>query len=707
MSKAYISTSFSILLSAGLFAQSLDFNHIKIDQFGYPTKANKIAVISHAISGFNSPDTYNPSPTFELRRKDDNLTLFTGTLEAWNGGQTHAQSGDKVWWFDFSSFIGNGDYYVFDPVNNIRSAYFRISDAVYDQVLNQSLRMFYYQRCGMSKEEKFGGKWHDVACHIGSGQDKNCTPVSDKYNLSAAKDLSGGWHDAGDYNKYTNFTLSPLHALLSAYEQNPTVFSDSTNIPESKNGVPDILDEIKWELDWLMKMQLDNGSVLMKVAVPDHEAGSPPSEDKTPRYYAPAAASATRTVCSIFAHAYLVYKNQMDLSMASFADSCLNRALKAWNWLELNPAISTYDNSGFGSVNPEMSEYDQKAVQTTAAVYLFAATGLAKFNDYFIHHCQDFHSLQWTYWYPFETVYQDAMLYYTKIPGKDNTTASNIKNNCIQSVSSNNESMPAYLNHIDAYLAYLKDDDYVWGSNMVKCEKATIYLNMLFYGLDTAGNTPNDKEAALGYVHYLHGVNAMGLVLLTNMSSFGAENSANEIYHGWFWDGTAYDNASSSLYGPAPGFMPGGVNKNFQPDASYSGPVLSPPMNQPVQKSYKDWNTSWPEDSWEITEPAIYYQAAYVKLLSKFVSSANVLGIQNLTSGISVKLYPNPANDHIFITSSDVNEVKIMDVSGRLMKEKKDKGISSVDVSDLMAGFYVIHLFRNRYNFSSGILIKR
>jgi len=60
----------------------------------------------------------------------------------------------------------------------------------------------------------------------------------------------------------------------------------------------------------------------------------------------------------------------------------------------------------------------------------------------------------------------------------------------------------------------------------------------------------------------------------------------------------------------------GGANKYFAPDGQYKGPALSPPMNQPVQKAYKDWNTSWPENSWQITEPAIYYQAAYLKLLA-------------------------------------------------------------------------------------------
>jgi len=72
------------------------------------------------------------------------------------------------------------------------------------------------------------------------------------------------------------------------------------------------------------------------------------------------------------------------------------------------------------------------------------------------------------------------------------------------------------------------------------------------------------------------------------------------------------------LYGPPPGIVPGGANPNYAPDASYGG-TISPPQNNPAQKSYKDWNTSYPQNSWELTENGIYTQASYIRMLSKFV----------------------------------------------------------------------------------------
>ena len=134
---------------------------------------------------------------------------------------------------------------------------------------------------------------------------------------------------------------------------------------------------------------------------------------------------------------------------------------------------------------------------------------------------------------------------------------------------------------------------------------------MLHYDLN-ADADESYREKALSVVHYLHGVNPLNMVYLTNMYEYGAEYSANEIWHDWFHDGSVWDDALTSERGPAPGYVPGG------PNAAYSGQA-APPVGEPAQKAYRDWNTG-SGLPWEITEPAIYYQAAYVKLLSNFVA---------------------------------------------------------------------------------------
>jgi hypothetical protein len=129
------------------------------------------------------------------------------------------------------------------------------------------------------------------------------------------------------------------------------------------------------------------------------------------------------------------------------------------------------------------------------------------------------------------------------------------------------------------------------------------------------------RDIASGYLHYIHGVNPLSLVFLTNMSGLDAENSVTTMYHSWFHDGHPdWDEVGNSTYGPPPGFLTGGCNPGYSPDNAYTGPAITPPENQPMMKSYLDWNTSWPENSWEITEPSITYQSAYIRLLAQYAT---------------------------------------------------------------------------------------
>ena len=607
---------------------------IKIDQFGFRLNAEKVAIISNPISGFNAGDSFTSGATYEIRKWGDDMTVFSGSPTQWNGGAEHTQSGDQVWWFDFSSLTTGGEYYVYDVANDVGSYKFSIDDEVYNEVLRQAMRTFYYQRCGTSKTATHGGDWNDGLCHHGAGQDLASRSILAPNDASTELDLSGGWHDAGDYNKYVSFTYTPMHALLFAYAHNPDVFGDDYNIPESGNGIPDIVDELVYELDWLKKMQLGDGSVLTKLAVTDFQSSSPPSSDANPRYYGPAQASSTAVTASIFAHAYLVLKDFPALT--SYADDLLVRAEDAWDWIEANPAYSAYDNAGFANATTQRSTDVQKEDRVGAAMLLFAATGTAAYKTFAEVNYTDIRPIQWTYWYPFQATIQDIALFYADLAGASSSVATTIQNSFSTSTNSNNGNMlSAFLGETDAYKAHLGDNDYTWGTNQIKANTAIMFNNMNYYNL-SAGNALHYQNAAEGYVHYLHGANPQGKVMMSAMNDYGADNSCNEIYHIWFGDGTDYDNAESSLFGPPPGYIPGGANPNYAPDNAYTGPSIIPPTNQPIQKAYKDWNTSYPENSWSVTETAIYYQAAYVQLLSAFASSAAVLPLE--LDNLSAKL---------------------------------------------------------------------
>ena len=619
-------------------------NHIKVDQFGYPCNAQKIAVISNPKTGYNSASTFNPGTAannYQVRVWTTDAVVFTGTLVAWNAGATDAQSGDQVWWFDFSTLTTAGNYYVYDVANAAASYQFVISNIVYNNVLAAAVRMFYYQRCGIAKTTANAGTgWTDAICHNhASNQDLNCMLYSSPTNTATAQNLSGGWHDAGDYNKYVNFAWGDLTDLLLAYSESPTVWADNYNIPESGNGIPDLLDEAKWELDWLLKMQQANGSVLSIVGNAcsgGSGSTSPPSSDMNQRVYGPATTSATFSAASVFAQAAIQFNA---VGMTTYATTLQTAAINAWTWANSNPGVIWYNNSNGNcyivSGEQETDAYGTLSRQLGAAAFLYRLTGNTTYKTFFESNYTQTHLIQWSYAYIFEPTIQDILLYYTSVPGATPSVVSAIQSAYTGSIKTGNtDNLTSFLNQSDPYRAYLSTNNYTWGSNHTKAVQGNMFLCMNVYGLDVTDAT-NYVNAGSGFIHYLHGVNPTAFAYLTNMSSYNASNSITSIFHTWFADGSAiWDQVGVSTYGPAPGYLSGGPNPGYTLDGCCPSGCggsnalcvtaqVTPPIGQPAQKSYKDWNTSWPQDSWSVTEPDIGYQASYVRLLSKYLGGGS------------------------------------------------------------------------------------
>ncbi|TVR52288.1 MAG: hypothetical protein EA425_05320, partial [Puniceicoccaceae bacterium] len=219
---------------------------IHVDQFGYLPDLAKVAVISDPQAGYNAHESYEPGATLQVRRRSDGAVVFSAAPTLWNGGATHEDSGDRGWWFDFSSVTTPGEYYIYDPANERRSPVFRIGDEVYRDVLRAAVRTFYYQRLAVPLEEPYAEPpWTDAP---GFPQDAWARDVNAKNDPATARDLAGGWMDAGDSNKYPSFLAEVIHPLLYAWRAHPGAFGDDFGIPESGNGLPDLLDEIKFEL---------------------------------------------------------------------------------------------------------------------------------------------------------------------------------------------------------------------------------------------------------------------------------------------------------------------------------------------------------------------------------------------------------------------------------------------------------------------------
>ncbi len=183
---------------------------ILVDQFGYRPNDDKVAVIRNPQVGFDKDSKFQPGERYELRKAETGAVAFAGQPHPWNGGAMEVSSGDNGWWFDFSGVKESGRYFVYDAQKRLRSPTFSIHPRIYHSVLMAAMRTFYYQRSGMAKRSPFADTcWNDDVAYAGPNQDGEARDVTDRGNPAKVRDLSGGWFDAGDTNKYVTFAAQP------------------------------------------------------------------------------------------------------------------------------------------------------------------------------------------------------------------------------------------------------------------------------------------------------------------------------------------------------------------------------------------------------------------------------------------------------------------------------------------------------------------
>jgi hypothetical protein len=407
----------------------------------------------------------------------------------------------------------------------------------------------------------------------------------------------GWWFDFSPVQREGDYYIYDQDQKVGSYK-----FRISHNIPESGNGIPDILDEVKYELDWLKKMQEDDGGAIIKVGNTDWNVATPPSTDKRPRYYGPKCSSSTIALAGMFAHAVIVLSEFPGLT--GYCEDLETRAGKAWEWYQHNPHCDTCDNGEIKAGDADYSLDIQDQMEVVSAIYLFALTrespyhNVIKRNFYFTSPFYDpHHALYFSH-------QEDALLYYTTLPYADDDVKKAILSH--RAKQGMGMELYRYSEPDDLYMAYLPAALYNWGSNNPRAALGSANYDFISYNLNPEKRT-GYLDRASGILHYFHGVNPLGIVYLSTMYECGAEYCSDMLWHNWFSDGSPWGK------NPPPGYVPGGPNR------AYTGSFIELSA-QPIQKCYCNWNKGWPENSWEITEPAINYQASYVKLLSKFIS---------------------------------------------------------------------------------------
>lgn len=322
---------------------------ILVNQVGYKPYAPKIAVFRNITD----------ETDFSVIDASDGRTVYNGGLY---GERQNAEAEETDWYGDFTELSESGIYYI--SCGDLDDSYaFAIGDNVYTDILKDMVRMIYLQRCGCGVEDDDFGH---TACH---------TAEALVYGTDEFIDVSGGWHDAGDYGRYVTPVSKTIADLLNAYMYNPSAFDDDMGVPGSGNGIPDVLDEVRYGLEWLLKMQNESGGVHHKVSCADFPAYVMPQEERNQLIATPVSTPATGAFCAVMAMGYEYY---FDID-TDFAEQCLAASEKAWEFLEKNPSVIFSDPPDI--TTGDYGDTDDKDERYWAAAQLYRATENEKYSD--------------------------------------------------------------------------------------------------------------------------------------------------------------------------------------------------------------------------------------------------------------------------------------------------------------------------------------
>jgi endoglucanase len=343
-----------------------DAENIRLNQLGFYPNEPKIAIV--LASG---------PVAFSLIAVPANKTAYKGTLTE---SVNPALNGKKTYIADFSGLTTNGKYIL--RINGVGTSYpFVIDPGVYHEIARGSVKAYYYIRASTALPEQYAGKWHRDAGHPDDKVLIHPSAASDKRPAGTVISTPGGWYDAGDYNKYVVNNGITVGTLLSLCEDFPGYIKTvNLNIPESKNNVPDMLDEILFDVRWMLTMQDPNdGGVYNKVTNASFDGMVMPWVTKEPRYVVQKGTAATLDFAAVTAQAARILKSYSK-DFPGLADSCLNASVKAWDWAVKNPQMAYDQNAINNQFSPKVvtgayGDHNFKDEFTWAASELYITTG--------------------------------------------------------------------------------------------------------------------------------------------------------------------------------------------------------------------------------------------------------------------------------------------------------------------------------------------
>jgi len=533
---------------------------IRLNQIGFYPQSTKVAVI-----------TDDNASDFVIKSITSGEVVLKSNLSAAHKSEFSPKVTRIA---DFSAVKKPGIYILNLP--GIGDSYsFEIKPKPFTNLTKALIKGFYFQRMSTPILPEFAGKWSRTEGH--PDNQVIVHPAAASTNRPAGTIIScpRGWYDAGDYNKYIVNSGITMGTLLSLYEDFPVYFDTlRLNIPESGDGAPDLLNEIVWNLRWMLTMQdPSDGGVYNKVTNANFDGFVMPSVAVTPRYVVPKGTAATLDFAAVTAQAGRIF-SKFQKVFPGLSDSCMKSAEKAWSWSVKNPKVA-YDQN---LMNKEF-----KPVINTGGY------GDSEFNDEFIWAASELYiSTGKDSYYNAYTMLPDTLM---PLPSWDNVrllgyyTLTRFETKLTNSAKKDFPALKERIIKTAAKLAQgVKDraymtvigksaGDFIWGSNSVAANQGILLIQAYKLSKDR-----KFLDYALTNLDYILGRNATGYSFVTG---YGHKTPMFPHHRLSEADG---------IPDPVPGLIVGGPNPGQQdgcktypskiPDESYTDSVCSYASNE-------------------------------------------------------------------------------------------------------------------------------
>ena len=515
---------------------------------------------------------------FKLTDSNSGKIVYNGVLsepKAW----TEAQETVKI--ADFSGFNYPGEYQL--TVDGVKAPFdVSIQANIYKDALAGAIKSYYFNRNSLALEERHAGVFQRPASHPDTIVYVEAAAATEERPEGTIISSPKGWFDAGDYGKYIVNSNITTYTLLRALENNPELFTQlELNIPESGDALPDLLNEILWNLDWMETMQDTDGGLYHKLTAKRFEDLAMPHEEYKPRFVVQKTTAATLGFAAVFARASRIAANYSQ-QLPGRAKRYEQAALKAWAWAKQNPKTTYVQAEGFQTGMYGSKPENLNDEWAWAAAEMFQLTGKKKYLKSF----EQPEKVRAPEWGGVELLALISLAENPKTPKK-------LKLNISEQLKTTADAWIAQTQE-SGYGVPLFGADFRWGSNGFAANKA-----MALFDINRISPNPDYIKSAHALIDYLFGRNPNNVSYLTGYGERAVKAPHHRI------------SAADKIEAPVPGMLVGGPHNGYQDQAEcerYNAPY-DPSI---PAKAYKD---HW--CSYATNEIAINWNAGLVYILAE------------------------------------------------------------------------------------------